>query len=177
MKKIITTLLLALVLVLSLGITAFAQEIDASNPILKEKAVIFQQKRQELREFKTTVKEKVSIIRDNTKNNKELWQNNAALRADIKATLQQIKNSGNKIDEAVKEQYKALRTALSEKLTELKATQGQIKDLTKGLKALIKAKDTAAIDSIYAEILDIQLNRDTKLAEINTILTEINALV
>lgn len=143
----------------------------------REKVAEYQERRQELVALRSTVHEKVVTIRTNRLENKVIWAQNRELRASIKLELIELKESGVVLDESLKTQLKELTAQLKTKYASLKETSGEIRELTVGIKDLIKARDTEALDDIYAQVIDIQLLRSELLSEINALLSEISSLI
>ncbi|MHC1734975.1 MAG: hypothetical protein AB9921_04805 [Erysipelotrichaceae bacterium] len=179
MKKTSTMMIRILITVLVLFSTTLP--IFASNTTdtqnWREKVTEYQEKRQELAALRSTVHEKVVTIRTNRLENKVIWAQNQELRASIKLELIELKESGVVLDENLKTQLKELTEQLKTKYASLKETSGEIRELTVGIKDLIKARDTEALDDIYAQVIDIQLLRSELLSEINALLSEISSLI
>lgn len=179
MKKTSTMMIRILITVLVLFSTTLP--IFASNTTdtqnWREKVAEYQERRQELAALRSTVHEKVVTIRTNRLENKVIWAQNQELRASIKLKLTELRESGVVLDENLKTQLKELTEQLKTKYASLKETSGEIRELTVGIKDLIKARDTEALDEIYAQVIDIQLLRSELLSEINALLSEISSLI
>ena len=116
-------------------------------------------------------------MRKNRLVNQELGIENKRLRLSIREQLLELKESGQTLEDSVKNELKALTEQLKEKTTLLKATQGDIRELTIGLKELIEKKETEEIVAIYNQVIEIQDYRNGILEEINVLLKEIKELL
>lgn len=119
----------------------------------------------------------VMEMRKNRLVNQELGIENKRLRLSIREQLLELKESGQTLEDSVKNELKALTEQLKEKTTLLKATQGDIRELTIGLKELIEKKETEEIVAIYNQVIEIQDYRNGILEEINVLLKEIKELL
>jgi hypothetical protein len=119
----------------------------------------------------------VMEMRKNRLDNQELRLENKRLRLAIREQLVEIKESGQTLEDSVKIELKALTEQLKEKTALLKATQGDIRELTVGLKELIEKKETEEILTIYNQVIEIQEYRNGILKEINDLLKEIKELL
>jgi uncharacterized protein YkvS len=119
----------------------------------------------------------VMEMRKNRLDNQELRLENKRLRLAIREQLVEIKESGQTLEDSVKIELKALTEQLKEKAVLLKATQGDIRELTVGLKELIEKKETEEILTIYHQVIEIQEYRNGILKEINDLLKEIKELL
>jgi hypothetical protein len=119
----------------------------------------------------------VMEMRKNRLDNQELRLENKRLRLAIREQLVEIKESGQTLEDSVKIELKALTEQLKEKAALLKATQGDIRELTVGLKELIEKKETEEILAIYNQVIEIQEYRNGILKEINDLLKEIKELL
>jgi uncharacterized protein YkvS len=119
----------------------------------------------------------VMEMRENRLDNQELRLENKRLRLAIREQLVEIKESGQTLEESVKIELKALTEQIKEKAALLKATQGDIRELTVGLKELIEKKETEEILAIYNQVIEIQEYRNGILKEINDLLKEIKELL
>ena len=75
---------------------------------------------------------------------------------------------------AALEEYTGRITAT---MAELKTTKGDIQDILKKNRNLMRNRDYAAMDAAFAEISEIQKLRYEQLTKINTILQQMNALI
>lgn len=119
----------------------------------------------------------VMEMRKNRLDNQELGNENKRLRLSIREQLIELKESGQTLEDSVKLELKALSEQLKEKAALLKATQGDIRELTVGLKELIEKKETEEILTIYNQVIEIQEYRNGILKEINVLLKEIKELL
>jgi hypothetical protein len=119
----------------------------------------------------------VMEMRENRLDNQELRLENKRLRLAVREQLVEIKESGQTLEESVKIELKALTEQIKEKTALLKATQGDIRELTVGLKELIEKKETEEILTIYNQVIEIQEYRNGILKEINDLLKEIKELL
>lgn len=119
----------------------------------------------------------VMEMRENRLDNQELRLENKRLRLAIREQLVEIKESGQTLEDSVKIELKALTEQLKEKAALLKTTQGDIRELTVGLKELIEKKETEEILTIYNQVIEIQEYRNGILKEINDLLKEIKELL
>lgn len=119
----------------------------------------------------------VMEMRKNRLDNQELGNENKRLRLSIREQLIELKESGQTLEDSVKLELKALTEQLKEKAALLKATQGDIRELTVGLKELIEKKETEEILTIYNQVIEIQEYRNEILKEINGLLKEIKELL
>ncbi|MPN52050.1 hypothetical protein SDC9_199702 [bioreactor metagenome] len=74
------------------------------------------------------------------------------------------------MDDATLKALNDYKAQLKEKMSALKSTQGDIKDLLKANKENRKNLDYDALNKTFEQIANIQLSRNALLAEINTIL-------
>jgi len=174
MRKIILNLILSVLLISTVFIPVFAEDNTKS---WKEKATEYQAKRAEHASVRLSLNENVSIIRQNKLENQLIWSENSNLRAQVKLALKDLRESDGVIDGALKIQLKSYGDSLKLKYQALNDTTGDIRELTIQIKDLIKAKDTDALNVIYAQIIDIQFVRNGLLSEINVLLSEIIALL
>lgn len=119
----------------------------------------------------------VMEMRKNRLDNQELGIENKRLRLSIRERLVEIKESGQTLEDSVKIELKDLTEQIKEKTALLKATQGDIRELTVGLKELIEKKETEEILTIYNQVIEIQEYRNGILEEINDLLKEIKELL
>ncbi|MDP2847868.1 MAG: hypothetical protein Q8O35_06705 [Humidesulfovibrio sp.] len=119
----------------------------------------------------------VMEMRKNRLDNQELGTENKRLRLSIREQLIELKESGQTLEDSVKLELKALTEQLKEKAALLKATQGDIRELTIGLKELIEKKETEEIVAIYNQVIEIQEYRNGVLKEINVLLNKIKELL
>ena len=119
----------------------------------------------------------VMEMRKNRLDNQELGNENKNLRLAIREQLVELKESGQILEDSVKIELKALTEQIKEKTALLKATQGDIRELTVGLKELIEKKETEEILIIYNQVIEIQEYRNGLLKEINDLLKEIKELL
>jgi hypothetical protein len=119
----------------------------------------------------------VMEMRKNRLDNQELGIENKRLRLSIREQLIELKESGQTLEDSVKIELKDLTEQLKEKAALLKATQGDIRELTVGLKELIEKKETEEILTIYNQVIEIQEYRNGILKEINDLLKEIKELL
>ncbi|HAO60985.1 MAG TPA: hypothetical protein DCQ90_03360 [Erysipelotrichaceae bacterium] len=179
MKKttsMMTRILITVLVLFSTTVPIFASTATETQN-WKEKVTEYQERRQELAALRSSVHDKVVTIRTNRLENKVIWAQNQELRAGIKLELNELRESGVVLDENLKIQLKGLTEQLKTKYASLKETSGDIRELTVGIKELIKARDTEALDDIYAQVIDIQLVRSELLSEINALLSEISSLI
>jgi len=174
MKKIIINIVISCVVLSTMFIPVFAQDNAKS---WKEQVAEYQAIRDEYASVRAGIQESVSIIRQNKLENQLIWSDNSNLRAQLKLALIELRESDVEVDEALKTQLKTLGESLKQKYQLLNETSGDIKELTVQIKDLIKAKDTDALNLIYAQIIDIQLNRNLLLTEINILLSEMISLL
>ena len=85
--------------------------------------------------------------------------------------------SGQTLEDSVKIELKDLTEQLKEKTALLKATQGDIRELTVGIKEFIEKKQKDEILAIYNQVIEIQEYRNGILKEINALLKEIEQLL
>jgi len=170
MKKLIIMSVISIVLISSLFLPVFAEDKPKS---WKEQVELYQAKRTELANVKSNAQEKIAIIRANKLDNQLIWSDNSSLRAQVKIALTELRKAESGIDDALKAELKSLGDNLKLKYQELNSTSGDIHALTVQIKDYVKARDTDALNEIYAQIIDIQLLRNGILSEINNILTEI----
>jgi len=128
-------------------------------------------------QLRASAHEKAVELRENRLENKLIWAENVELRTQIKLKLIAIKENETVLEDSVKTQLADLTAQLKTKYAALKETKGDIKALTDGVKALIEAKDWAALKTTYESILAIQLTRNGLLNEINDLLTQVNDLL
>lgn|GEM_PF-4939107 len=174
MKKIIINLVISCVVLSTMFIPVFAQDNAKS---WKEQVAEYQARRDEYASVRAGIQENVSIMRQNKLENQLIWSDNSNLRAQLKLALKALRESDVEVDETLKTQLKTLGESLKQKYQLLNATSGDIKELTVQIKDLVKAKDTDALNLIYAQIIDIQLNRNSLLTEINILLSEMMSLL
>ena len=177
MKKALIILSALIITCLSLYTTAFAKvnSVPQSQHRWRTTVLQFQERRQEIRNTRLSRQEQIIEIRKNKNDNIELWRDNKELRQDTKADIISIKNGEIIPDETLREKYTELAKELSVKYKALQDTKGQIATLLLELRNT-KKSDSDAINSIYFEIIEIQLDRNILLIEINGILSEIVAL-
>lgn len=189
MKKIIS-ICLAIVLIGSMNITAFASTNNESSK-LDSRIETLEKKQQQLEELKTNNEEKLEkyeafkqslteeqqeIINNAEENISILAQNNQ-LRIDLAESLKAMAKSGIELEEDTKVQLKDYNTQISELVEDLKDTKGQIKAIVEENKEFIKERDYASMETAYEEISLIQSSRYEIITKINELLKEMNALL
>lgn len=192
MKKTISVLLVVL-LTGVLGLTAFAatprldnavaaltqrqEKIDQKKAEIEAKLQQFKTKQEEWGAFKKALSDKRVAMMTNEKQNHELESQNNQLRLQLTQALKTKKDSEEVLSQETRTALKQNQEAIKVIITELKAGNGQIKDLMLQNKELIKAKDYVKMDLVFDQIANIQLTRSEQLKEINSILVKMLGLL
>ncbi len=192
MKKAIT-LICVIMLVLSLGITAFAADnttkttagssstIQGKIDALKEKTAAklakLEQRTVISEEMKVYLEGKRAVAESNHDRNSALAEENAVLRRELAASLAAIKAGETPLDEEIAEQLKALRQELKAKTAALHEFKGDIKEIAETRKEFVKNENYEQLNIMFESIYAIQNERYALRQEINSILKEMTALI
>ena len=128
-------------------------------------------------ELRAAAHAKALEVRENKLENRLIWAENVQLRTEIRLRVMAIREQDLVLEDSVVEDVKALTETLKATYAELKATEGSIKAYSDEVKALIEARDWEGLENIYDQVVAIQLTRNALLEEINTLLTQIVALL
>jgi hypothetical protein len=128
-------------------------------------------------EWRAAAHEKALEVRENKLENRLIWAENVQLRTEIRLRVMAIREQEVVLEETLVSDIKALTETLKATYAELKATQGTIKAYSDEVKALIEARDWEGLETVYDQIVLIQVNRNALLEEINTLLTQLLALL
>ena len=195
MKKIVSVLL-AVLMVSTLSVTAFAQETKA--PKAKDRAGVlsakleeiqakadeanqkrekFATKQEEWNEFRVSLNEKRTEMLNNKIKIISLKKDILNLRLEISNSLAALKESGTKLTDDQLASITALKTKTKEILDALKETRGDIKTLMDSNKENVKAQDFAAVDTVFAKVYEIQEFRITQLTNVKDYLLQISDML
>ena len=189
MKKLLSMLMVAM-LVLSMTTTAFAMESETvatsgwrhtrftqvQEKIAARQAEI-KQNRQEIKDYKAAVQEKRALVKAAAEENKALYQMFTATRKELAEIYSNMEANGITLDTSTLEQITNYRQQVRAKIDELQASKGSIQNYIEANKESLKSLDYEVLESMYANIAEIQSWRNEQLKEINRILGEILALV
>lgn len=187
-KKVIVVMS-TLIFVLSMSVSAFANESDGSvsgneasksfavQEKVKEKKAELQEKKAGASDFRAAVKEERDGVKEKRDLNRTLRQENTALRKELTASLKAQKEAGIVLDEETAAKLTAYSEELKSVTEELKNTKGDIKAIAEEKKEALKALDYEAMEAAFAEIGGIQEVRNDALIRINTLFKEMLALV
>lgn len=182
----------ALLLILSVGVTALAAESGASR---EEKLQERQQKIDEAQakvaarqaeieskmsgfgEFRQQVEALRLIVLENREENLALASENNQLRLSTSQALKALKDSGVTLPAETVTELKTLNEQAKAIAEQLTATQGDIKDVAQANRENLRSKDFEAIAAAFAQIGEIQNTRYGLLLQMKDVLTEMNALV
>jgi hypothetical protein len=117
------------------------------------------------------------VVQQNRDQNQALKQENISLRKELKTDLKALKESGTTLDADTAAKLEAYNTELKAAIEELKSTKGDIKDIAADKKESLKAHDYEAMEAAFAQIGEIQADRNASLVKINEILKEMIALL
>jgi peptidoglycan hydrolase CwlO-like protein len=186
MKRILSVIVIASMLVLSLSMTAFADETatlptpdkgymrytQVQERIATRQAQI-EQKRQEVSEFKAAAQGKSALVKAARDENKELFETITAIRKDLAKILADIKANNLTLDVSTLKQISNLRQQVRNIMDELLSSKGSIQSTIESNKESLKSMDYEVLESMYEDIIEIQSWRNEHLNEINRILNEI----
>ncbi|MDF3002793.1 MAG: hypothetical protein K0Q48_2912 [Bacillota bacterium] len=187
-KKVVVVMS-TLIFVLSMSVSAFANESDGSvsgneasksfavQEKVKEKKAELQEKKAGASDFRAAVKEERDGVKEKRDLNRALRQENTALRKELSASLKAQKEAGTILDEETAAKLAAYSEELKSVTEELKNTKGDIKAIAEEKKEALKALDYEAMEAAFAEIGGIQEVRNDALVRINSLFKEMLALV
>lgn len=170
MMRVIISFLILLTLFLPVSAKSYTNK-------WSEKVELYQSKRTEIQNIRSNINEKITSIRENKLDNQLIWSENSNLRAQVKLKLIEIRESKIAISDETLNKIKDLNEDLKNNYQDLYQTNGDIHELTIQINDLVKSKDKEGLNSLYNQIIDIQLYRNELLSRINSILTEILDLV
>jgi chromosome segregation ATPase len=136
-----------------------------------------EQKRQEVSDFKAAAQEKSALVKAARDENKALLQTVTTARKDLAKTYDNIKANGLTLDASTLEQLSNYSQQVRNIMDELMASKGSIQSYIESNKESLKSLDYEVLESMYADIAEIQSWRNEQLNEINRILNEMLALV
>ncbi len=193
LKKSVGTAVLAAALAALLTVPAFAASTAGANRVSKlqqEQQAIEQrisansakaaadaanaQKRTGIRQ--QLLEDRATVLGNRDKNLAILDQNKT-LRIGIAQAIQSLKANGGSVPEQTLGTLKADNQQISSIWAAMKATKGQIKTIEEQNKTAVKNNDLAALDSNFQQIYGIQNTRNTQLAQINSILQQMETLL
>ena len=190
MKKILSSIVIISVLVVSLSVPAFSMEPETQPNANKWKArytqikekiaerrALNEEKKQEIADFKEAAKEKSALVKAARDENIEVLKSIKATKKELVIIYTYMKENGVTLDASTLEQLVEYGQQIKNIMQELKDSKGLIRNLIKSNKESLRALDYEALDSMYAEIAEIQSWRNDKLNEIDSILSEMLALV
>lgn len=190
MKKILSSIIIASIFVLSLSMTAFALESEAQptpdkwftrSPQIQERMATRQvqidEKRQDVLYFRAAVKEKRAQVKSARDEIKALFRSIRATREDLTEIHADMKANGQTLDPSTLEQISSYRQKIRDIRNDLLDSKGSIKDYIESNKESLKNLDYEVLERMYADISQIQSWRIEKLNEINRILNKILELV
>jgi|GEM_PF-1323263 len=179
MKKLHLIFIVSM-LVLSTATTAFAtgQQTETTTSIsslqIQEK---IKQKRQEVIDFKKAAHEKSALVKAAAEENKALLQIINAKRKELAQVYVDLKENGTTFDVSTLEQIAKYRKQIRDLTDELQESKGSIQDYIEANKKALKSLDYGVLETMYADIAEIQSWRNDQLNEISQILDEMLALV
>ncbi len=169
---------IAMMMTTTLGVHATAPTAGAkSETRINQRIADLQTKKQAISDYRSAAMGKRDIVKDNRDDNKAIWEENKELRQTLKVKLAAIKTAGSVLDATVLTSLKADRERIKVLVSEMQATEGQIKELIALNKGNAKKLDYEALNSTFAKIAEVQLLRNTKLVEINNLLKEMTSLL
>lgn len=172
MKKFIS-IFAVIMIILSMSVfAASADTVSAQNRQTgsEQRNKILQANKQAIADFRADASKKIDIVKANREDNKKLSNENTALRKELEAKLSSVKKAGTSLDKSIVTGLKVNIKELKRFLSEIKDTNGQIKGLPGANKSNFKDINYEALNLKYEKISEIQLNRNTKLIEINNLL-------
>lgn len=170
-------------LILSTSTTAFAagQQTETTTSRLPISSMQIQekieQKRQEVIDFKKAAQEKSALVKAAAEENKALLQIIKAKRTELAHVYADLKESGTTFDVSTLEQIAKYRKQIRNLTDKLQESKGSIQDYIEINKKALKNLDYSVLETMYADIAEIQSWRNEQLNEINRILNEMLALV
>lgn len=195
MKKIICVLAASLILA-TMGTSVFAATADTSK--IDSRIAAIQQRQQEIEQKTQSNQAKISddtakmekanafrqaLLQDrinvlgNEDKNLQIMDQNKTLRLSMANAVKAVKESGTSLSADTIAALKADNQQISQIWAAIKATKGQIQTIDEQNKALVKSKDTAALDANFQKIYSIQNYRNQELEQINGVLEKMNALL
>jgi len=179
MKKMQLIFIVSL-LVLLTATTAFAtgQQTETTTSIsstqVQEK---IGQKKQGVIDFKKAAQEKSALAKAAAEENKALLQIINAKRKELAQVYADLKENGATFDIPTLEQMAKYRRQIRNLTDELQESKGSIHDYIETNKKALKSLDYGVLETMYADIAEIQSWRNNQLNEISQILDEMLALV
>lgn len=190
MKKLLSSIIIVSMLVLSLSMTAFAVESETQPtpgkwftrlPQVQERTATRQtqieRKRQDVSDFKDAVQEKRALVEAARDENKALLQLVRTTRKDLAAIYADMKANGLTLDASTLEQISSYRQEIRDIRNALMNSKGSIRSYIESNRESLKSLDYEVLESMYADIARIQGWRNEQLNEINRILNEMLTLV
>lgn len=147
------------------------------SSVAAEKQEQLSAKKEEFAAFKTALKAKQQLMLQNREEIRVLAKENQQLRVKLLQSIESISENGGTLPDATLTKLTEYKAQIKEIVTAMKGTTGDISDLMKQSKELIKNKDYAAMDAAFAEVGAVQQKRQEQMAQIKTLLQEMIALV
>ena len=195
MKKLVS--ILAVTIALStVGINAFAATTNTSK--IDDRIAKIQQQQQKIEQAEQNNQAKITsdtsklsqlnafrqaLMQDrinvlmNQDKNLQLRDENKTLRLSMENAIKAIKESGSALPADTLSAIKADNQQISQIWASINATKGQIQALDQQNKTAVKNKDSATLDANFQKIYSIQTTRNQQLAQINSILQQMNSLL
>lgn len=182
---------IALLLTLSVGVTALAaesgttreeklqerqQKIDEAQAKVAAREAEIQSKMSGFSEFRQQVEALRLVVLDNREENIALASENNQLRLETVQALKALKDSGVTLPADTVTELKSLNEQAKAIAEQLAATRGDIKDVAQANRENLRAKDLEAIADAFAQIGEIQNTRYGLLLQMKDILSEMNTL-
>lgn len=182
---------IALLLTLSVGVTALAaesgttreeklqerqQKIDEAQAKVAAREAEIQSKMSGLSEFRQQVEALRLVVLDNREENIALASENNQLRLETVQVLKALKDSGVTLPAETVTELKSLNEQAKAIAEQLIATRGDIKDVAQANRGNYREKDYEAMAAAFEQIGEIQNTRYGLLLQMKDILIEMNAL-
>lgn len=196
MKKKIISFLAVTMAAATVGINAFAATANTSK--IDDRIARIQQQQQkieqseqknqtkisndtsklpQLNSFKQALMQDRINVLNNQDKNLQIMDENKALRLSIENAVKAIKESGSALPKDTLAALKADNQQISSIWADINATKGQIQAINEQNKTAVKNKDDATLEANFQKLYSIQSLRNQKLAQINSILQQMNSLL
>lgn len=195
MKKIVS--ILAVTIVLStIGINAFAATTNTSK--IDDRIAKIQQQQQKIEQAEQNNQTKITsdttklpqlnafrqeLMQDrinvltNQDKNLQIRDESKTLRLSMENAIKALKESGSALPADTLAALKADNQQISQIWAAINATKGQIQAINEQNKTAVKNKDSATLAANFQKIYSIQTSRNQQLAQINSILQQMNSLL
>lgn len=122
------------------------------------------------------VQDRINVLNNQDKN-LQIMDENKTFRLSMANAIKAIKENGSALPADTLSTLKTDNRQISRIWANISATKGQIQAIDEQNKTAVKSKDSATLDANFQKIYSIQTSRDQQLAQINSILQQMNSLL